>query len=215
MNAYILLIIIQNWTIHGLYWRNIVCHDYQEIKNQESTQVLDVGAIPRSLPVILKDDLVDIVKAGVLGTSGGGHDTMKIVDSIQDRGISQVYIIGGDGTQKGASVIFEEVRRRGLKVAIAGIPKTIDNDIPKMQALTIPAHKKPGSFVTEEIMIATMEDSSLTGILSLHMIYEQAVEYDLLQHRRLAGKFHIYLRRFRFENYVFDFGNDVYWNTLY
>ncbi|KAF5188795.1 Dna helicase mcm9 [Thalictrum thalictroides] len=41
-----------------------VCHDYQEIKIQESTQVLSVGSIPRSMPVILKDDLVDIVKAG-------------------------------------------------------------------------------------------------------------------------------------------------------
>ncbi|KAK9208668.1 hypothetical protein WN944_001028 [Citrus x changshan-huyou] len=74
----------------------------------------------------------DIHKRGgtVLGTSRGGHDTSKIVDSIQDRGINQVYIIGGDGTQKGASVIYEEVRRRGLKVVVAGIPKTIDNDIP-------------------------------------------------------------------------------------
>ncbi|KAF8400915.1 hypothetical protein HHK36_014218 [Tetracentron sinense] len=74
----------------------------------------------------------DIHKRGgtILGTSRGGHDTSKIVDSIQDRGINQVYIIGGDGTQKGASVIFEEIRRRGLKVAVAGIPKTIDNDIP-------------------------------------------------------------------------------------
>ncbi|KAF7803755.1 putative DNA helicase MCM9 isoform X1 [Senna tora] len=42
----------------------IVCHDYQEIKIQESTQVLGVGAIPRSILVILKDDLVDIIKAG-------------------------------------------------------------------------------------------------------------------------------------------------------
>ncbi|XWS68265.1 hypothetical protein CRYUN_Cryun04dG0075800 [Craigia yunnanensis] len=41
-----------------------VCHDYQEIKIQESTQVLDVGVIPRSILVILQDDLVDIVKAG-------------------------------------------------------------------------------------------------------------------------------------------------------
>ncbi|XP_044497355.1 ATP-dependent 6-phosphofructokinase 6-like [Mangifera indica] len=65
-----------------------------------------------------------------LGTSRGGHDTAKIVDSIQDRGINQVYIIGGDGTQRGASDIFEEIRRRGLKIAVAGIPKTIDNDIP-------------------------------------------------------------------------------------
>ncbi|CAH2077897.1 unnamed protein product [Thlaspi arvense] len=74
----------------------------------------------------------DIHKRGgtILGTSRGGHDTVKIVDSIQDRGINQVYIIGGDGTQRGASVIFEEIRRRGLKVAVIGIPKTIDNDIP-------------------------------------------------------------------------------------
>ncbi|KAI7732126.1 hypothetical protein M8C21_025485, partial [Ambrosia artemisiifolia] len=43
---------------------NKVCHDYQEIKIQESTQVLGVGAIPRSIPVILQDDLVDVVKAG-------------------------------------------------------------------------------------------------------------------------------------------------------
>ncbi|XWS26744.1 hypothetical protein CRYUN_Cryun26dG0056700 [Craigia yunnanensis] len=74
----------------------------------------------------------DIHKRGgtILGTSRGGHDTSKIVDSIQDRGINQVYIIGGDGTLRGAAVIFEEIRRRGLKVSVAGIPKTIDNDIP-------------------------------------------------------------------------------------
>ncbi|KAM7252909.1 hypothetical protein ACFE04_025527 [Oxalis oulophora] len=36
-----------------------------------------------------------------------GYETSKIVDSIQDRGINQVYIIGGDGTKKGASVIYE------------------------------------------------------------------------------------------------------------
>lgn len=42
----------------------MICHDYQEIKIQESTQVLGVGALPRSILVILKDDLVDTVKAG-------------------------------------------------------------------------------------------------------------------------------------------------------
>ncbi|GLT32252.1 hypothetical protein SLA2020_069310 [Shorea laevis] len=74
----------------------------------------------------------DIHKRGgtILGTSRGGHDTSKIVDSIQNRGINQVYIIGGDGTQRGASLVYEEIRRRGLKVVVAGIPKTIDNDIP-------------------------------------------------------------------------------------
>ncbi|CAI9100488.1 OLC1v1037603C4 [Oldenlandia corymbosa var. corymbosa] len=74
----------------------------------------------------------DIHKRGgtILGTSRGGYELKKIVDSIQDRGINQVYIIGGDGTQKGAAVIYEEVRRRGLKATVVGVPKTIDNDIP-------------------------------------------------------------------------------------
>ncbi|KAG9149603.1 hypothetical protein Leryth_021291 [Lithospermum erythrorhizon] len=73
----------------------------------------------------------DIHKRGgtFLQTSRGGHDTKKIVDNIQDRGINQVYIIGGDGTQKGAAAIYQEVEKRALKVAVAGIPKTIDNDI--------------------------------------------------------------------------------------
>ncbi|KAK7389594.1 hypothetical protein VNO78_24763 [Psophocarpus tetragonolobus] len=78
----------------------------------------------------------DIHKRGgtILGTSQeeGGQDTdiSKIVDSIQDRGINQVYILGGDGTQIGASMIFEEIRNRGLKVSVVGIPVSVDNDIP-------------------------------------------------------------------------------------
>ncbi|KAL6980920.1 ATP-dependent 6-phosphofructokinase 4, chloroplastic [Sarracenia purpurea var. burkii] len=73
----------------------------------------------------------DIHKRGgtFLQTSRGGHDTNKIVDNIQDRRINQVYIIGGDGTQKGAAAIYKEVEKRGLQVVVAGIPKTIDNDI--------------------------------------------------------------------------------------
>ncbi|KAJ7973753.1 ATP-dependent 6-phosphofructokinase [Quillaja saponaria] len=90
------------------------------------------GFYARNTVTLTPKTVNDIHKRGgtILGTSRGGHDTSKIADSIQDRGINQVYIIGGDGTQKGASVIFEEIRRRGLKVVVAGIPKTIDNDIP-------------------------------------------------------------------------------------
>ncbi|KAK1290581.1 6-phosphofructokinase 3 [Acorus calamus] len=75
----------------------------------------------------------------VLGIQGGYKGfyarntinlTPKSVNDIHKRGGTYlVYIIGGDGTQKGASVIYEEIERRGLKVAVAGIPKTIDNDI--------------------------------------------------------------------------------------
>lgn len=38
--------------------------DYQEVKIQEQVQKLDVGKIPRSLWVVLENDLVDSCKAG-------------------------------------------------------------------------------------------------------------------------------------------------------
>ncbi|CAH2052000.1 unnamed protein product [Thlaspi arvense] len=62
----------------------ITRHDYQEIKIQENTQVLGVGVIPRSILAVLKDDLVDNVKAGddvvVSGilTSKWSHDLKDV-----------------------------------------------------------------------------------------------------------------------------------------
>jgi DNA helicase MCM9 len=40
------------------------CKDYQEIKIQEKADKLGMGKIPRSITVILEDDLVDTCKAG-------------------------------------------------------------------------------------------------------------------------------------------------------
>ncbi|CAA7034355.1 unnamed protein product [Microthlaspi erraticum] len=65
----------------------------------------------------------------VLATSRGGFDLQKIVNAIQHNGYNQVYIIGGDGTMRGAVEIFKEVSRRKLEVGITGIPKTVDNDV--------------------------------------------------------------------------------------
>jgi 6-phosphofructokinase 1 len=81
----------------------------------------------------LDPDVVDnIHKTGgsFLGTSrGGGNRVTDIVDSIESLNMNMVFIVGGDGTQRGALEIAEEIEKRGLKVAIVGIPKTIDNDL--------------------------------------------------------------------------------------
>ena len=41
-----------------------------------------------------------------------------------------LFVIGGDGTLRGAMKVAERVRERGSRIAVVGIPKTIDNDIP-------------------------------------------------------------------------------------
>ena len=93
------------------------------------------GLLPQfNLPTIeLNPDIVtDIHREGgtILGASRGyGDRTGQIVDTLERMNIRLLFTIGGDGTQKGALAISDEAKKRGLKLAVVGIPKTIDNDL--------------------------------------------------------------------------------------
>lgn len=84
-------------------------------------------------PVRLNREFVEpIDKLGgtALGTSRGARDPRVMVDFLVSLGVNQLYCLGGDGTQRGAFAIHQEIERRGLSISVVGIPKTIDNDIP-------------------------------------------------------------------------------------
>jgi 6-phosphofructokinase 1 len=83
-------------------------------------------------PFKLTPDFVsDIQEEGgsVLGTSRGPQDTGKMVDFLSRRKINLLFCVGGDGTLRGARDLAVEGRRRGLDLAVVGVPKTIDNDV--------------------------------------------------------------------------------------
>jgi 6-phosphofructokinase 1 len=65
----------------------------------------------------------------MLGTSRGPQNATEMVDALELLGINILFVIGGDGTLKGAAAIVAEINRRGLCKSVVGIPKTIDNDI--------------------------------------------------------------------------------------
>ena len=66
----------------------------------------------------------------MLGSSrGGGDRTETIVDAMEQMNVTMLFAVGGDGTQRGAQHIAEEMSRRKNRVAVVGIPKTIDNDL--------------------------------------------------------------------------------------
>lgn len=65
----------------------------------------------------------------LLGTSRGQQDPAEIVDCLERQGVNILFVIGGDGTLRGALAIAKEIESRGLKIAVVGVPKTIDNDI--------------------------------------------------------------------------------------
>lgn len=92
------------------------------------------GFIPKfgHEPVMLTPLLVeDIHTRGgtILGSSRGQQSPVEMVDALERMNVNMLFCIGGDGTQRGAHMIHEEVAARGLKISVVGIPKTIDNDI--------------------------------------------------------------------------------------
>ncbi|MEI8094029.1 MAG: ATP-dependent 6-phosphofructokinase [Spirochaetales bacterium] len=96
------------------------------------------GFLPEyNFPVVeLNPDIVDdIHKIGgtMLGSSRGGGDIPAVVDAIERMNLNMLFTIGGDGTQKAALALAEEIERRNLRVAVVGVPKTIDNDLSFIQ----------------------------------------------------------------------------------
>jgi 6-phosphofructokinase 1 len=120
---------------------NVIRSVFYELRENYGTRrVLGIrygyrGLDPKSghTPIELTHSLVsEIHKLGgtALGTSRGPQDPSVITDFLVSAGIDILFCLGGDGTQRGAHAIHQEVRRRRLPIAIIGIPKTIDNDIP-------------------------------------------------------------------------------------
>ena len=53
-----------------------------------------------------------------------------MVDTLVELGIDVLFVIGGDGSMRGAMTLTSLIDERGLDIAVVGIPKTIDNDLP-------------------------------------------------------------------------------------
>lgn len=97
------------------------------------------GFLPEfNLPVLnLTADMVsDIHQQGgtILGSSRGSGDRVdEILDSIERMNLNILFVIGGDGSQRGSRDIANEALKRGLKLSVVGVPKTIDNDLNMIQ----------------------------------------------------------------------------------
>ncbi len=92
------------------------------------------GLVPTNghVPLTLRPESVSAIHTfggTILGTSRGPQDVPAMVDHLEELGVDILFVIGEDGTLRGGAAIKEEIDRRGLRKAVIGIPKTIDNDI--------------------------------------------------------------------------------------
>ena len=83
-------------------------------------------------PMVLDNKVVSRIHhmgGTLLGSSRGKQDAVENVSYLEQLGVDILFVIGGDGTIRGAMAIADEIKRRKRKIAVVGIPKTIDNDI--------------------------------------------------------------------------------------
>ena len=87
-----------------------------------------------SAPLHLRDFVLQTAQEGgsILGSSRGPQSKKEIVDFLVEYRINVLFVIGGDGTLRGAQEIVAEIASRDLKISVVGIPKTIDNDLEYM-----------------------------------------------------------------------------------
>ena len=92
------------------------------------------GFIPKYNHEVMElapDSVANILELGgsILGSSRGPQDIDEIVDSLERMNVGILFMVGGEGTIKAATLVAETILERGLKISVVGIPKTIDNDI--------------------------------------------------------------------------------------
>jgi 6-phosphofructokinase 1 len=92
------------------------------------------GLVPGATPDPVVLDPRHVAKIGerggtVLGSSRGAQDPVVMVDTLVRRDVDILFVIGGDGSMRGAHAIHAEIAKRKLPIAVVGVPKTIDNDI--------------------------------------------------------------------------------------
>jgi 6-phosphofructokinase 1 len=97
------------------------CHGYQGFIARHQRDVIDLT------PSVV--GRINEHGGTFLGTSRGEQDPEEIVDCLERMNINLLFVIGGDGTLRGAMRIVDVIEERGAKISVVGIPKTIDNDI--------------------------------------------------------------------------------------
>lgn len=159
-------------TIHGVrrgYWG---FHDPAIVGPEES---LKNASCPKEGPMMLTPDVVeDIHHYGgtMLGSDRGGDSAELAVKFLQHYRINQLYVLGGDGTARGADQIFRLTQAMKLPVVVSHVSKTIDNDSECLAA--------------EQTERAGKETCSFS-IFHLHFLYRAVVFVPFLQSASSTG----------------------------
>ncbi len=122
LNDVIYSVVMNLWHRYGVRRITGIQYGYRGLLPEFGIPTIDLT------PKIVAD--VHQMGGTLLGSSrGGGEKIPLMVDVIEQMNINVLFAIGGDGTMRGALAISQEARKRGTRLSVIGVPKTIDNDL--------------------------------------------------------------------------------------
>ena len=101
------------------------CHDgYQWLMKKDTSHVeeLEIASLSR-----IHFEGGSVLRTSRANPACSAETLQNVADSLQDLGAAYLLTIGGDDTASGAAAV---ARVLGGKLAVAHVPKTIDNDLP-------------------------------------------------------------------------------------
>jgi len=121
LNDVIRAIVLELYYIYGVRHIFGIKYGLQGFVPEYNHELVDLGP----------DAVSEIHAQGgtILGSSRGQQDIGTVCDALERLNVRILFVIGGDGSLKAAEKIYQEITSRQLKIAVVGIPKTIDNDI--------------------------------------------------------------------------------------
>ncbi|HXV92430.1 MAG TPA: ATP-dependent 6-phosphofructokinase [Pseudonocardia sp.] len=150
--------IVRNLTYHYKVRRVIgIRNGYQGFVASYGHDVVELT------PDVVRDIAVD--GGTMLGTSRGHQDVEEIVDCLERLHVNVLFVVGGDGSMRGAMEIARVVAERRLFIAVVGVPKTIDNDIPYIDQSF--GFQTAFSFASDSIRAARVEAKSTANGVGL------------------------------------------------
>jgi len=124
-----------------------------------------------------------------IGMSRKRISVKKSINTLCKHNISNLYIVGGNGSATAASLLHNEIVKLKLPICVNLIPKTIDNDIPMIDKtfgfdsavahcsnMIHAAHTE--AYINQEISIIQLMGRK-SGALALHAAYASP-HYDIL-----------------------------------
>jgi 6-phosphofructokinase 1 len=140
--------------------------------------LLKVSEAPLELSLSLVEEIH--LKGGtILGSSRGGINQDDAIENLKNKGVNILFCIGGDGTLRGANSLNDIARKKGYKLSVIGIPKTIDNDVPfvyqsfgfstaveKAKEVIVQAHTESSSYKNSISVVKLMGREA--GFITLH-----------------------------------------------